>query len=167
MLTSLYRAWLDADWKSQSDFVDDVIATAKRDVDIKPSDGNLDGVARNLISIFEPGGSLGTAAKAAELLSENERVLCGSNCRVLTDLRPIFSADITKNPKSAVIQHVLKIAFHDAGEDIKEFYVAMDGDDVRYLQNLFERAIEKEHTLRSSLSGAGIAVVGQDETEES
>jgi len=77
------------------------------------------------------------------------------SARVLTDLRPVFGADPKQAPAAAVIIHNLKIA-HQAGREIREFFVALDNQDLRKLQEVLERAVKKEASLSSVAEKAGL-----------
>ena len=48
----------------------------------------------------------------------------------------MFVGDPTKDPAAVLIQHELKIAYHEEDGDVKEFYVAIDADDILYLQSI-------------------------------
>ena len=69
---------------------------------------------------------LGLTAKASELTSENERVLCPANCRILSDVRPVFVDDPAEDPAAVLIQHTLKLAYHSEDDTVREFYVTLD-----------------------------------------
>jgi hypothetical protein len=88
--------------------------------------------------------SLGVTAKAVDVLREHERVFC--DARILTDVRPVFAADVHQTPDATVLIHELRIAYHESG-DLKAIYVAMDSSDVRSLRDALERAVAKEATL--------------------
>jgi hypothetical protein len=158
MLASLYGIRHETG-ASIDEFVEELIRAAKAEGDIEPADANWTRVAESLAKIFAADQALGVASKASELLSESERVLCPENCRVVTDIRPVFLDGADERPAAALIQHVLKIAYHDA-TDLKEFYVALDGDDLRVLQAILDRAVVKENTLRDMVRESNLKVVG-------
>jgi hypothetical protein len=98
--------------------------------------------------------SLEVAARATNLLYEYERTLHG-NARVLTDIRPIFAPGqqgIQDDPRGAIIVHTLKISYHQRRR-IKEFFVALDTDQVNQLIEALQRANSKVERLRESLEG--------------
>ena len=59
---------------------------------------------------------------------------------------------------------MLKLAYHEAAES-KEFYVALDTEDVRLLRDLLDRAIAKEAKLKATLSQSKFPYIG-DNTED-
>lgn len=161
MLGSLARLLADEVWSSAQEFVGELIRAAKAE-NLRPSDGDWDRLSQALAAFFASDSSLAITSKASELLSENERRLCAENCRVLTDLRPIFPRGAIGHPNAAVLQHILKIAYHDNTGEVREFYVALDSDDLRQLRNILERAVAKEASLGQQLRQATITVVGSE-----
>jgi hypothetical protein len=101
------------------------------------------------------GSLLVTADKAKELQVQRERNFC--DARILTDLRPVFGSDATSAPTAITVIHTLKIGYHDSGSpDHREFYVAIDGADIKSLKASLERAEQKEQSLKSMLNSANI-----------
>jgi hypothetical protein len=94
---------------------------------------------------------LNTTARAGGLLFENEHSLV--RARIVTDIRPVFEPNNPKaTPKGAVIVHTLKISYLDDNET-KEFFVALDTNDVDELSKQLERANLKAESLESILAG--------------
>lgn len=95
--------------------------------------------------------------KAVNLHIENEHTFI--NARVLTDVRSVFegpSSEIQpETPVGAFILHTLKISYYQNGQS-KDFYVALDTDDVSTLQDSLKRAGSKARGLESLLSAAGV-----------
>jgi hypothetical protein len=92
--------------------------------------------------------SLETISKAQEVLNEEERIFI--DARVVSNLRPIFSQEVEARPKAFVVTHSLRIAYYQAGSDgPKEFYVALDADDLRAIQKVMLRGLKKEVALSS------------------
>ena len=96
--------------------------------------------------------SLGTTAKALDVMTEHERVLCGAG--VITDIRSIF-AKPSEKPTAAIIVHMLKISYHQDREH-KDFYAALDTVDIRKLKEVLERAEQKAESLSAVLRSEGI-----------
>jgi hypothetical protein len=92
--------------------------------------------------------SLGVGAKAIDLQYENERTF--SNARIVTDVRPIFGANLEDTPTGAVIVHMLKINYRE-GDRYKDFFVALDAEDIGTLSGLLDRANSKAENLKSFL----------------
>jgi ribosomal protein L17 len=85
-----------------------------------------------------------TSVKVAELRREIERMFCSA--RVLTDIRTAFGYDAKKRP-ALTIMHTLEIKYHDDTGKLREFYVAVDDDDLTILKEAINRAFEKKATL--------------------
>lgn len=92
--------------------------------------------------------SLGVIAKVVDLRHEYPRVY--RSARILTDVRPIFGRDPDDAPLGAAIVHTLRITY-DAGDDRKDFHVALDAADIQKLRQLADRALKKEATLGSEI----------------
>jgi hypothetical protein len=90
----------------------------------------------------------GIIAKADDLRTENERNFC--HARILTDLRPVFGADVANGPVAMLITHNLKIAFHESGrKGDHDFYIALDAADLSALKEVINRAEAKASSLRT------------------
>ncbi len=91
--------------------------------------------------------ALRTRAKA--LMFENEHTL--QETRILTDIRSVFDPESSESkPKAAVILHTLKIGYW-ADNSQKEFFVALDTNDVRVLLEQLDRADSKAETLKKQI----------------
>lgn len=99
--------------------------------------------------------SVGITSKANDVLTEHQRTFC--EARVLSDVRPIFPADL-KSPQGAVIVHTLKIEYHENG-DHKEFYVALDTNDIEALKDVVLRAEEKSAVLEKFIQQSKIPYI--------
>jgi hypothetical protein len=106
----------------------------------------------NLVKILSI-DSLNASIKAQAVLHEYEHIIC--NARVLTDLRPVFGSGSVDVPVGMGIVHTLRIRYHES-ESVKEFFVAMDGEELQELREILERAGKKEKSLKSILEKAGI-----------
>lgn len=100
---------------------------------------------------------LNDTARAGRLLLENEHSL--QEARIVTDIRPIFEPDNPEAaPKGALIVHMLKIVYR--GDNItKNFFVALDTNDVRELLEQLDRADAKAESLKSVLKSAGVSYI--------
>ena len=101
--------------------------------------------------------SLASSAKALVLLTEHERTL--HSVRILTDVRHVFQSDPEKEPYGAVVFHILKLNYHENGQH-KDFFIALDGDDLANLRIALDRADEKTKTVKRKLALADIAYLG-------
>jgi hypothetical protein len=96
--------------------------------------------------------SLSVAAKAAKLKIDYSRNFC--DAKVFSDIRPVFAAPDQK-PIGTVVTHTLRVEYHENGEH-KEFYVALDGEELGKLRKAIERAELKAASLRSLIKEIGI-----------
>src|SRR5215210_3823930 len=84
-------------------------------------------------------------ARAGNLSLENEHSL--TDTRVITDIRPVFEEENPKaSPRGAVIVHTLKIRYR-ANNEVREFFVTLDDNDVSELSEQLERASSKAESL--------------------
>jgi len=97
------------------------------------------------------------ASKAFTIFTDYQCTLFGS--KVLTDVRYVFRANPEEEPYGAVIVHLLKLSYHESGGH-KEFFVAMDDDDVATLQDVLKRATTKAASLRAKLDASNTRYLG-------
>ena len=100
--------------------------------------------------------SLDISDKASNLLVEHERIF--SDSKIVTDIRPVFDSETERKVEAAILIHTLKIEYRDI-EGAKEFYIALDSDD---LDNLYEQitiAIDNRDALGSILKKAEIECI--------
>ena len=107
--------------------------------------------------------SLLITSKAITIFTDYQRTLHGS--KILTDLRYVFKVDPEDEPYGAVIVHLLKLTFHEDTEH-KEFFVAMDDNDLRHLKDVIIRAEKKARTLKRKLDSAATVYLGATPDEE-
>jgi hypothetical protein len=108
--------------------------------------------------------ALDATAKALNLAVDNERVFY--NARVLTDVRPVFVEDPVNNsseePYAAIATHTLKLSYYEGG-DTKDFYVALDNEDVGTLQEVLERADAKAESVKAMLAPTHVRYLDPEE----
>jgi hypothetical protein len=157
-LVSLY--YIGEDFEHKEQFAEEIVEA------IEDSDSEIlnlpkedrDRFKQQLIKFLDI-DSLRIASKAVFLLHEYERVFC--DARVMTDIRPIFGSSPDEPPKAALIIHTLKLNYHDA-TGLKEFYVAMDSDEMDELMYVLDRADSKAKSLRAVLDAAKLSRVDAD-----
>ncbi|MEH1909551.1 MAG: hypothetical protein V7L05_19230 [Nostoc sp.] len=98
-------------------------------------------------------GSISISSKAVDLLQEYDRILL--NSRIITDIRPVFKSETQEGIAGALIVHTLKIDYQDAS-GLREFYVALDSNDVRNLQEQLSESLVKTEVIHSILNKADI-----------
>lgn len=158
VLGSLY---LTRDFRQPIDtFVDkDVLSALKKASTFSPDkvDEQWKKLRRFLISALKFERTLGTAAKSGDVLTQHDRIFKG--CRVMTDFRPIFHIDVAEKPDAAVIIHMLKITQRDNFGTHKDIYFALDHSDIVNMQNVLERALKKEQTIRNIMKDSGVTIL--------
>jgi hypothetical protein len=128
---------------------------------LKPKDDDWEPFKARLASLLSLEQSIGITSKAFDVMSDHPRVYCTSGARVLTDIRSVFSDDLTELPAAAVIVHTLKIPFHEEGS-LKEFFVAMDARDLRSLREALDRAEQKGERLQAFIEAAKVQYLDPD-----
>ena len=91
----------------------------------------------------------GLVTKIRELTIEHERTFC--HARIVTDLRPVFGSSVEDGPRAMLVEHILRLAYHQGSEKPQDFYVALDADDLRTLRQIIDRAEAKAKTLKSAV----------------
>lgn len=94
-------------------------------------------------------------AKSMRLLTTHEKQL--DECEVLSDIRPVFSADGKLAAEAAVICHTLRISYID--HEARDFFVALNLKDLKAVKRAIDRAIEKDQLLAQLISKIGIEYV--------
>lgn len=95
------------------------------------------------------------AYKAEDLISENKNFFI--QCRIVTDIRPIFDLDVEQAPKAGFITHTLHIHYSaDGGAPHKDFYITLEPGDIGTLIEALLRAERKEKGLQSIFKNSGM-----------
>jgi hypothetical protein len=105
--------------------------------------------------------SLGTTTKAGDILTRHERVF--QSARIMTDMRPIFHVDVKEKPDGALVIHMLKITQRDGLGNQKDFYFALDRNDMTTLMDMIQRGLEKETTIRKMMAESGVTILDPKE----
>jgi hypothetical protein len=104
-LLSLYSARTSMDMSVES-FVTDLLIAAKAvesGEGIVQDEGKLQRVFRALLSVHP----LSMISKARGIHTDHENIFC--RVRILTDLRPVFDADVKQGPVGFVMAHILNL----------------------------------------------------------
>ena len=73
----------------------------------------------------------------------------------MTDMRPVFGSD--EKPAGAVVVHTLKLTYHEGPKrSLREFFVAMNRDDLDELREVLDRALRKQSELSHVLAQCGL-----------
>ncbi|HEY7404999.1 MAG TPA: hypothetical protein VIB39_15850 [Candidatus Angelobacter sp.] len=155
-VTELYsvRSYFDVDVPA---FVADVADALQEQLHVNRLDDFKDRLAA-LLTI----DSINLSVKAMSLKAEYERTFCSA--RILTDIRPIYSNDISGPPPAAMIVHTLRISYHDDSSRVNEIYVALDNDDVSALREILDRAELKAKSLEKFLAGTKVRLIASGES---
>jgi hypothetical protein len=120
----------------------------------RPSPEKVDALKIRLSQLLSHDKTVAVTAKAFDVMTEHEHVFC--NARIISDIRPVFAESIS-SAAAAVIIHNLQIGFHDSGSgEHKQFYVALDTNDIQSLKALVERAEKKTLALEAILKTAKV-----------
>jgi uncharacterized protein (DUF1778 family) len=149
------------------DYKKDSIDTLVRDLvegidvtdDIGKEGWQKDQFASHLLGILSGNEVLNISAKAAGVLTDHEHIFC--DVRILTDIRPVFGSDISKVPDVSVTIYMLKIGYHE-GRTHKEFFVALNAEDLRELREALDRAEAKTLATKALLEKAGLTNLDTD-----
>jgi hypothetical protein len=152
-ISSLFAVWSTTAELSLAEFVSDVVEAIATFDPLGKSGEAKDRLQR--ILDIEP---LASSSKAHAIIIDHEHIFY--EAKILTDLRYAFRSDPEAEPYGSVIVHMLKLTFHEAG-DHKAFFVALDGDDVRRLKTVLDRAQAKARVLKKRLLAEGVHYLGK------
>jgi len=96
-----------------------------------------------------------TTGVATDLQTQHERNYQAA--RIVTDVRPVFQDDLAEAPDGAVIVETLQIQTWSRDGDSHLIFVSMDEADLRQLQSIVKRALEKTDTLKAFLAEKGLS----------
>jgi hypothetical protein len=110
-------------------------------------------LAARLARLLGIKASLRITSKALDVLTDADRIFYSA--KILTDIRPVFD-DEGKEIEAAVIIHNLRIHFGQ-DDDHRDFFVALDTNDIKELRAVLDRANKKAESLQKLLSNAKIS----------
>lgn len=149
----VYSAQIEASIEETVDDLCSILRSKKKDVDFSIPESEERFKSR-LTALFE-NEQLYYSSKAAGLTSSYENIY--HSAKIITDIRPVFGAEVTNQPKACLTVHILKIHYFNGDElDHKDIYIAMDAKDIKSLQAVLSRAEKKENTLRTLVDEAGM-----------
>ena len=95
------------------------------------------------------------ASKVNALMTEYGNVFLQS--RIVTDIRPVFGINPEDVPEAGIIIHNLHIHYQDDSEGAhKDFYIALDSNDIKNLKAALVRAEAKERSLQILYDKTGL-----------
>lgn len=146
--------------KSVSEFSSDIVE-ALEESELKPQsldDNSRAPFTRHIAELLDI-PAIRISSKSDELLHQHEHAL--SKVRIITDIRPVFGGESTGAPEAAVLIHMLKITYIQE-DGLKDFFVAMDSNDIKLLRDALDRAEKKAESLKSVLNKSNIFCVEMD-----
>lgn len=158
-ITSLYLARANMEM-SVSEFADSIIEALDESdsVLVEVSSENRERLKNRLEALLNV-ESLKVRAKALEVLHEHEHAL--SRVRVMTDIRPVFGPNADDSPIAAVVVHMLKLTYLEDSK-FKDFFVALDNDDLKLIKEALDRAEKKAQSLKSLLSLVPVSYIDSE-----
>ena len=151
-LSSLYAARNAMDLPVEV-FIHDVINAARKQLDQgEPLPATAEATLRALLSV----NPLSMMAKARELHIDHEHIFC--NARVISDMRPVFDANIEEAPTGFTVAHTLKIGYHH-GDKHTSIYIAMDKQDIESMIETLQRAQQKSATLAKLWKSKNLSIL--------
>ena len=132
---------------SISTFLDDVYES----LSAKKNDLNLAALKSRLGKLLQSAPVI-LATKASTIQREHSSIFV--NARIFTDLRPVFGNG-PESVQAAVVFHNLKITYVQCNES-REFFVALDDEDLAMLQKTIVRAEAKSKAMRTFIEKSGL-----------
>lgn len=120
------------------------LKTEFKDLDIE-----WDEFKNTLKSLMSFDDNIWLTFKALNLNSQYEKVF--SECRILTDIRPLFYDKLEKKLNNAIISHNLKIEYSCTGNKDENIILTLTLDDLKKIKECITRAEKKEQGIKKSL----------------
>jgi len=137
-------------------FVSDVVNVLRTATPPKVLSEESERIFRSRLTALLSVAPLAISAKAQILQREYSYLF--HDAKIITDVRPVFGQNTTQPPDGMILDHTLKLVYHEGLGDHRELYLALDQSDLIELKEVIKRAEEKEQTLRGLLQDAGIKV---------
>lgn len=112
------------------------------------SQGQVNDLKERLRLLLDNDGTISSSYKAQAILADHKYIF--KNARVFTDMRPVFKADATTEPLAIGIVHTLKVEYRGL-DGPGEFFVALDPQDLKQINEEIKRSIDKENSLRKMM----------------
>ncbi|TAK42003.1 MAG: hypothetical protein EPO28_07820 [Saprospiraceae bacterium] len=135
-------------------FVKGVVAASRSLENIELKDSEI--FEKQMHEFLSKPSAFSLTNKAIDLITEREKIWLSS--RVITDVRPIFGDGDELKFEASLIIHNLKVQFKE-NKRIKEFFFALDSEDLTNLKEQIIRAEEKENILKSILNEKAVKIV--------
>ncbi len=106
---------------------------------------NVEKIRIRLEILLDENGTVANSYKAIIILKDHKCVF--NDCRVFTDIRPVFGVDTTVNPVGMGVVHMLKLVY--VGLDgPNELFIGLDSSNLEQLSEEIQRAMSKEVSIR-------------------
>ena len=128
--------------------VEEIATTAVDSIKSDVASEKLQGLENTLSKLLQTESILITS-KALEMQNTHQRVF--NRCQIVTDIRPLFLEDVSEAPSVTLIVHSLILTYIENGEK-KEFFIALDNEDLAKIQAQVTRAQGKVDSLKPVLS---------------
>jgi hypothetical protein len=136
--------------------VADVIEAAQTEKLFEATNQDSRSFAVRLGDLLNVQKAIGASSKALDVFLRHKKSFVSA--RILTDIRPVFSEGESPIPLAAMIVHNIEIISHVDDEHVAE-YVALDTEDLLTLRTVVDRALQKEASLKETITGAGISYI--------
>ncbi len=110
------------------------------------NDKDLSLLKNNLEVILSSAHNLEISIKAYRLTRESSNVYRKS--KVLSDIRVVFEKELDNKNRKAVLVHNLHLQYSNNSEN-KEFFVALDLEDLKEIKEKIDRAIRKDEIIKN------------------
>jgi hypothetical protein len=162
-VVELYRVWAGRD-ASVQEFAEGITEAmlGLEEEKYRVPDSNSEEFQQKL-EIILGAEEMSLTSKAKNIAIQDERTFCSA--RIMTELRPVFSDGSTPQPRAMVLAHRLKIKYHAGSSEHKEFYLALDTEDLKELRKLIDRAEAEAKSLESILPDFHLFGVGGPDTK--
>lgn len=114
--------------------------------DLKPGSKKGKAMADAISRILQADKTFGFIAKSASVVLDEPKVF--QACRILTDMRPVFSP--STSPLGMAVVHQLRVTYIENGES-KSFYCSLTRNDIEELEKTIDRAKTKVAKLKKAL----------------
>jgi hypothetical protein len=94
------------------------------------------------------------ASKAYDLITESGNFFI--QCRVMTDIRPIFDLDVESQPKAGIIMHTLHIHYDADSGPQRDIYLTLEPSDLETIKDALVRADKKQKALSETFKASGM-----------
>jgi hypothetical protein len=123
------------------------------ELSLEISTDKVEKIRARLGDILDENGTIANSYKAIIILKDHKCVF--NDCRIFTDIRPIFGVDTTVNPVGMGLVHMLKLVY--VGLDgPNELFIGLDSSNLEQLSEEIQRAMSKETSIKKMFDDLSI-----------